>query len=283
MASRRANAVPAISTRPGPFLKWAGGKSQLLASFDQFFPEKFNRYFEPFLGGGAVYFHLYWRQHHRFDAFLNDYNGELINAYAIVRDQVDALCRQLTKHKNESEYFYSVRSQDVTKLTPLQRASRLIYLNKTCFNGLYRVNSKGQFNVPFGSYKNPRMCDPANLKAVSGALRQATLSCGTFDAAVETARRGDLIYFDPPYQPISTTSNFTGYTRSSFTEDDQMRLAETARRLKRRGCHVMLSNSDNEFIRKLYGDFQIHTVYATRAINCRADRRGKISELLITC
>lgn len=281
MASRRANALPDASPRPTPFLKWAGGKSQLLASFDQFFPKNFQRYFEPFLGGGAVFFHLYGTRP-AFQANLSDCNEELINAYKSVKDRVGLLCRSLAKHKNESEYFYAVRSQDVSRLTPVERASRLIYLNKTCFNGLYRVNRKGHFNVPFGSYKNPRMCDPSNLQAVSEALQRAQLRCTNFEAAVEQARKGDLVYFDPPYQPISTTSNFTGYTKSSFTADDQARLAALARKLEARGCTVMLSNSDNELIRELYKDFRIHTLYANRAINCRADRRGKITELLIT-
>ncbi len=281
MASRRANALPVSTSRPTPFLKWAGGKSQLLTTFDQFFPDKFEGYFEPFLGGGAVFFHLYGTRP-AFHASLSDGNQELINAYQIVRDQVGALCRSLSKHKNESDYFYSVRAQDVTKLSKVERASRLIYLNKTCFNGLYRVNSKGHFNVPFGSYKNPRLCDENNLHAVSAALSDADLSCANFESVLDKAGRGDFVYFDPPYQPLSTTSNFTGYTKSSFTEADQQRLADVAEQLKARGCFVMLSNSDNEFIRKIYRRFRVHTVMATRAINCRADRRGKISELVIT-
>lgn len=281
MASRRANVLPVGTSRTTPFLKWAGGKAQLLTTFDEFFPEQFRRYFEPFLGGGAVFFHLYGTRP-AFSAFLSDGNQELINAYEVVRDQVDALCRSLSKHKNESAYFYSVRAQNPSHLSPLERASRLIFLNKTCFNGLYRVNSKGHFNVPFGSYKNPRMCDVANLKAVSAALSTAQLSWAGFESVLAHARRGDLIYFDPPYQPLSTTSNFTGYTKSSFTEADQERLAAVAAKLKARGCYVVLSNSDNEFIRKIYRGFRVHTVLATRAINCRADRRGKISELLIT-
>lgn len=281
MASRRANALPVSTSRPTPFLKWAGGKSQLLTTFDRFFPETFQNYFEPFLGGGAVFFHLYGTRP-QFNAFLSDGNQELINAYQVVRDQVDALCRSLSKHKNESDYFYSVRAQDVAKLSRVERASRLIYLNKTCFNGLYRVNSKGHFNVPFGSYKNPRLCDEANLHAVAAALSTAHLDCATFESVLQRAKRGDFVYFDPPYQPLSTTSNFTGYTKSSFTEEDQQRLADLASQLKAKGCFVMLSNSDNEFIRKIYRRFNVHTVLATRAINCRADRRGKISELVIT-
>lgn len=281
MASRRATTAPVSVSRPLPFLKWAGGKSQLLSSFDRHFPDKFNRYFEPFLGGGAVFFHLY-NTRPPFTAFLSDYNEELVNAYQIVREEMDALSESLSRHKNESDYFYEVRSQDVSALSPVERASRLIYLNKTCFNGLYRVNSKGQFNVPFGSYKNPRMCDPDNLRAVSEALTRADIACGGFESIVKRARKGDLVYFDPPYQPISTTSSFTGYTKTSFTGKDQERLADVARQLKRKGCHVILSNSDNDFIRDLYPEFTIHTVLASRAINCRGERRGKVSELLIT-
>jgi DNA adenine methylase len=275
------SAVPLAQFRqPTPFLKWAGGKGQLLPTLSTFLPTKFGRYFEPFVGGGAMFFHLYG-QRPALNAVLSDLNEELINCYEVIRDQVDELIDDLRKHKNESDYFYKVRAQSPRKLTRTERAARIIYLNKTCFNGLYRVNSQGQFNVPFGSYKNPRTCDEENLRAVSLALAHADLSCSTFEQSLKRAKRGDLIYLDPPYQPISSTSNFTGYTKGCFSSNDQAALAELVGKLSDRGCKIMLSNSDNEYIRELYSDFRIETVYANRAINCKGDRRGKITEVLI--
>ena len=266
----------AVEVRPGPLLKWAGGKSQLLSTFDNLFPRSFNRYFEPFLGGGAVFFHLLPER-----ATLSDLNHELINCYQVVRDDVDRLIELLRRHKNDKAYYYKVRAWDSRKLEPLERAARLIFLNKTCFNGLYRVNSQGQFNVPFGRYKNPKLCDEPNLHAVSQALSSVELRCAPFEEVLRQAKKGDFVYLDPPYQPISPTSNFTGYTKDAFAFEDQKRLCKAAQVLNRRGCRFMLSNSDNEFIRELYQEFQIVTVQANRAINCRADRRGRISELLI--
>lgn len=266
--------------KPSPFLKWAGGKSQLLNTFEEFIPSDFNRYHEPFVGGGAMFFHMYGHSPELI-ASLSDLNDELINCYSVVRDNVEQLIKALKKHRNESEYFYEVRALDTSKLTDVQRAARLIYLNKTCFNGLYRVNSRGQFNVPFGSYKNPRTCDEDNLHATSRALKNTKLGHQHFSKALSTAGKGDFVYLDPPYQPLSATSNFTSYTSKCFGEPDQQQLASVYAQLDKRGCKVMLSNSDNEFVKELYKDFRQETVYATRAINCRADRRGRISELLI--
>lgn len=261
---------------PSPFLKWAGGKSRLLPSFRKYFPKSYRRYFEPFIGGGAVFFHLLPPQ-----AVLSDLNPELINCYEIVRDQVEELIELLKRQRNEKHYFYATRKKDTGKLSALQRAARFIYLNKTCFNGLYRENRSGQFNVPFGKYKNPRICDAENLRAVSLVLQDISLKCGPFDSVLKQARKGDFVYLDPPYHPLNKTSNFTNYTKHSFRHEDQARLAEVVRTLSKRGCLVMLSNSDNELIRDLYDGFRIETVYAPRAINCKADRRGPISELLI--
>lgn len=268
------------SSQPYPILKWAGGKTQLLPSLAAYLPDRFDRYYEPFVGGGAMFFYLLnTRQSLR--GFLSDYNEELINCYCAVRDNVEAVIRQLKKHRNDREYYYRLRAQDPKSLADAERAARLIFLNKTCFNGLYRVNSRGQFNVPFGDYKNPRTCDEVNLRAVSQALQTIKIQSSHFGDALKSARRGDFVYFDPPYQPLSATANFTSYTSRCFGENDQRQLADVVRQLAKRSCKIMLSNSDNDFIRELYRGFRIETVWATRAINCKGDRRGRVSELVI--
>lgn len=267
--------------RPSPFLKWAGGKGQLLATYDQFFPASFNNYCEPFTGGGAVFFHLK-NTRAAFSATLSDLNDELVNCYRVIRDEPDELIARLMKHENSSEYFYWLRSLDASTLSNAARAARLIYLNKTCFNGLYRVNSKGQFNVPFGSYKNPNFCDRTNLIACSAALKNVDVAHRNFEEVLEHARKGDFVYFDPPYHPLSTTANFTSYTKNSFSPADQEKLAKVALKLSKRGCKVMLSNSDTPFIRSIYSQFTINTVYALRAINCKAEGRGPVAEVVAT-
>ena len=267
--------------RAGPFLKWAGGKSQLLSTYQQSFPSEFKSYLEPFTGGGAVFFHLRSTRP-AFKATLADLNEELVNCYATIRDNVDELIEHLNQHHNNQEYFYAVRAIDTTTLSQAQRAARLIYLNKTCFNGLYRVNGKGQFNVPFGSYKSPRFCDEKNLRACSAALQNVDTVHQPFQNVLKTARKGDFIYFDPPYHPLSSTANFTSYTKNSFSGADQENLAEVVAQLHKRGCLIMLSNSDTPFIRHLYKNFEINTVYALRAINCKADGRGPVAEVLVT-
>ena len=279
---RKLTGLPSESAiqRATPFLKWAGGKSQLITTYDAFFPKTFNRYFEPFTGGGAIFFHLK-NSHKDFKASLSDLNAELINCYTMIRDDVEALIEQLQSHPNEAEYFYKLRSIDAKTLSEIERAARLIYLNKTCFNGLYRVNSKGQFNVPFGRYKNPRTCNETNLRACSAALANVDLNCRPFDHVLKYAKKGDLVYFDPPYHPLSSTANFTSYTRNCFSGDDQEHLAEVFAKLDKRGCHVMLSNSDCAFIRDIFKDFRIETVNAIRAINCKSEGRGKITEVLV--
>ncbi len=261
-----------------PFIKWAGGKSQLLPQMSKLFPPKdqINRYFEPFLGGGAVFFHL---QHPK--SYLSDTNNKLIELYEIVKNNVEDLIKALRKHKNEHDYFYEVRSQKPAALSPVERAARLIYLNKTCFNGLYRENSKGEFNVPFGKYKNPAICDAEGLRAASMALKNAKISQGEFHSVLGKAKTTDFIYFDPPYQPLNKTSSFTSYTANGFGETEQIELANVYRELSDRGCFVMLSNSDTPLIRELYKDFCINEIQASRAINSKAEGRGKITELLV--
>ena len=280
LKNRRLQALPGIGQTASPFLKWVGGKSQLLNSFQAYLPETFKAYFEPFTGGAALFYRLR-NSNHFFRAQLSDQNEELINCYKIVRDHVEDLIRDLKKHVNDEEYFYQLRAVDPSRLSEIQRASRLIYLNKTCFNGLYRVNSKGQFNVPFGSYKNPAICNEENLRACSKSLNDVNIMVQPFEEVLSQARKGDFVYFDPPYHPLNCTSNFTSYTKNSFNSEDQKRLAETFAALDKRGCKLMLSNSDCEFIRELYADFRIETVYAIRAINCKATGRGRISEVLI--
>jgi DNA adenine methylase len=279
---------PAIA--PRPFLKWAGGKSQLLQQYLPFFPKTCRNYYEPFLGGGAVFFFLNATvQPQR--AFLMDINLELINVYRCLQDDVGQVIDRLAQHQTHhcETYYYQVRSQ--TPAAPdwfdrgpdWERAARLMYLNKTCFNGLYRENSKGQFNVPIGRYKNPPILDPELLTAASEALQTAQIEVQSFEVILEHATTSeDFVYFDPPYFPISDTSKFTSYNREAFTADDQIRLRDTFAALSQRGVKVMLSNSDCAFIRDLYADYNIHTLYASRHINSKGSKRGKISELLIT-
>ncbi len=270
-----------ISTPPRPFLKWAGGKGRLLGQYEPFLPAAIDTYYEPFLGGGALFFHLAGRMQR---AVLGDINPELVNVYCCVRDQVEPLIRHLWDHqrRHNPSYYYEVRQRQALR-SPIERAARLIYLNKTCYNGLYRENSQGHFNVPVGNYKNPAICDPSLLRAASAALQIAELQTFSFEELrSRSLSPQDFVYFDPPYHPISPTSSFTGYSRYGFTSDDQIRLARVFATLSTRGQRVMLSNSDCEFIRQLYPDFSLHPIQAARAINSRAGRRGKIGELLIT-
>jgi len=276
-------AVATISSQPQarPFLKWAGGKGRLLAQYQPYFPATIDTYYEPFLGGGAVFFHLAGQVH---QAILGDINPELVNVYQCVRDRTADLITRLQRHKqrHSPDYYYQVRQQH-TLVDPVERAARLIYLNKTCYNGLYRENSQGHFNVPVGRYKSPAICDPNLLQLAAAALQQAEIQQFSFEAILHWPLSSrDLVYFDPPYHPISATSSFTSYNRYGFTASDQQRLAQVFRQLADRGIPVMLSNSDCEFIRQLYQGFAIHPIQAARAINSRAGRRGKISELLIT-
>lgn len=274
-------AVTSLCQQPRPFLKWAGGKGRLIEQYRVFFPAHFSRYYEPFLGGGAIFFHLHDRCQ---QARLADLNDELVNVYRCVRDDVEAIIEILHKHQKRHcrDYYYAVRANHRVR-SPLYRAARLIYLNKTCFNGLYRENSKGEFNVPMGRYKKPNVCDAATLKSASSALQCAELACAEFTDILHHAKGDqDFVYFDPPYHPISATSSFTGYSRYGFRAEDQQRLQHTFAQLAERGVSVMLSNSDCDFIRDLYQDFYVYRIQASRAINSNAKRRGKISELVIT-
>ena len=266
----------------GPFLKWAGGKSQLLKEIVPLIPSHFETYFEPFLGGAALLFHLL---DHRpsLKAFISDSNSELINCYLSIQSNVEEVIEALKIHRNDKHHYYKIRSQDVKRLLPCERAARLIYLNKTCFNGLYRVNRSGQFNVPFGKYRNPRIVDEEKLRSVSKILRRARveIACLDFEQALKRARAGDFVYLDPPYQPLSSTSSFTSYTKSNFDEAAQIRLCQTFESLDARGVFVLLSNSNSELVRKLYADYKVLEVQAARAINCNGNGRGRIGELLV--
>ncbi len=266
---------------PGPFLKWAGGKAQLLAAFRGLYPRQpIQRYVDPFLGGGAVFFHVKETLKPR-RALLADANGELIATYKAIRSDVEGVIEALMRHKENhgEKYFYELRTKNPT--SPSERAARLIYLNKTCFNGLYRVNSRGIFNVPFGRYENPSIFDPQALRGASAALRAVTLRTGDFRKTLDKAGEGDFVYLDPPYQPVSSTANFTSYTNQPFGQSDQEALAALYGRLAKRGCLMMLSNSDTRFVRKLYRGFDVRTVPARRNINSRGDRRGPVTEVVV--
>ena len=270
-----------IVENPHPFLKWAGGKRQLLSQIDLYIPKSFNKYIEPFVGGGALFFYLLPK-----NAILNDINQDLINAYRVIKEKVSELITSLKKHKNEEEYFYKIRSVDrnldeFKTWSDVEKASRIIYLNRCCYNGLYRVNSKGYFNAPFGKYKNPKICNEENLKLVHKVLKDVKLMNTSFELCLNYAKKDDFIYFDPPYVPISESANFTSYTKSSFKKEDQIKLFNVFKELDQKGCKLLLSNSYNEFILKLYKNYQINIVYAKRAINSNPDKRGEIKELLI--
>ncbi len=268
-----------------PFLKWAGGKQQLLAQFEPLFPGQMNRYFEPFVGSGAVFFYLWSTKRVGAGVQLSDNNPELINVYQVVRDGVDELIAHLYEHqaRHSREHYYAVRGQDRNgaTLSQVERAARFIYLNRTCYNGLYRVNSRGHFNTPMGSYKNPRVVFADELKAASAALASVNLAVQPFDRMVEIAARGDFVYFDPPYDPLSKTASFTSYTADHFADREQERLAAVFRQLSERGCRCMLSNSYTPFILELYRDFRIDLVQANRAVNSVASRRGPINEVVV--
>lgn len=271
-----------------PFVKWAGGKKQLLKELDPFIPKDFQRYFEPFLGGGAMFFHLV-SKNRRFKAYLTDKNSELINAYIVIRKDLDNLITTLRKNEvaykaDRYEYYYKLR-KEAKGVTDTERAARFITLNKTCYNGLYRVNKNGEFNVPMGSYKNPLICDSKNLRKVSLSLKFTDAWIRTLDykAALEMAHRDDFVYLDPPYDPTSATSNFTGYTEYGFDDDDQKELCRIFGELDRKGCKIILSNSDTPLIRDLYKGYNkyLKEVYAVRIINCKASRRMGHKELVI--
>ena len=272
-----------------PFLKWAGGKTQILFELEKFVPSEFNRYFEPFLGGGAVFFHLTGKNLH-FTAYLSDTNEELITVYRVVKGDVEKLIDILKKHqkdydKGPTEFYYELRK--FVPHTDVERAARFIALNKTCYNGLYRVNKGGIFNVPIGRYKNPLICASNNLRNASLSLRNSKVIIERSDykqIVLENAREGDFIYLDPPYNPASSTASFTSYTNSGFTNTDQKELRDVFTELMNRKCKVLLSNSDTKFIRELYSEFATYfkEVNVLRSINCRGSKRIGHKELIIS-
>jgi DNA adenine methylase len=265
---------------PLPILKWAGGKSRLLDQLVAHVPTSFGRYFEPFVGGAALFFRLRPER-----ATLSDLNSDLINVYRSVAFELDVVKRRLAIHqeKHSETYYYEMRTRwnTVGAITGVDRAAAFIYLNKTCYNGLWRVNSKGEFNVPVGRYEDPSILDPANLAAAGKVLARAELLVRPFADVADAAEAGDFVYFDPPYQPVSETARFVSYTASSFGEDDQRALADLVHGLVRRGVHVMVSNSDTPLIRDIYRGLIQHQVLCPRAINSRASARGPARELVI--
>lgn len=267
-----------VRTSAKPFLKWAGGKRRLLTQYEPHWPRIDGTYREPFVGSGAVFFHLQPERSH-----LSDINPELVNAYQCVRDRLPELEAQLARHRDchDRDYYYATRSLAPRDLSPVQRAARLIYLNKTCFNGLYRENSRGEFNVPIGKYKKPSILQTDVLRAASTALQGVTIELAPFGHIGDRAQAGDFIYFDPPYYPLSTTSSFTAYTRHAFGDAEHVQLHDLFVNLQRRGIRAAVSNSDCPRIRELYAEFNIVEIAAGRAINSRSDRRGEIKELLI--
>jgi len=275
--------APVLEANPQakPFVKWAGGKKQLVPQIEPFLPEKMAHYYEPFTGGGAVFFHL--ANAGRFErATLNDWNAELVDTYRTIRDDPEDLIEKLSGRTVSKDEFLRMRRKNAKKLSPIDRAVRLIYLNKTCFNGLYRVNQKGQFNVPFGKWKkSPRVFEPENLRACSAVLQDVEILQGDFVEVVKQAGAGDTVYLDPPYVPLNPTSNFSSYTSGGFTIRDQERLALAFRELVERGVQVIQSNSDTPTIRELYRGFEMHEVMARRSINSKGTKRGPVGELVI--
>lgn len=271
------NGVPTL-------VKWAGGKKQLLEQFEQFFPKKIERYFDPFVGGGAVAFYLLKTHPEIKKIYLSDINEELIITYNAIKNNIEKLISLLKEYKlkHNKEFYYEIRAEDVKKLNQIQIAARFIYLNKTCFNGLYRVNSKGGFNVPIGSYKNPGICNEEELMEISKLLQKDDVAVKQFYDAIKEAKTGDFVYFDPPYYPLNGKSSFTTYTKDNFLEKEQEHLAKMFKELDKRGCKVMLSNSDTNFIKSLYKEYTINLVKAKRMINCDATKRGVINEVVVT-
>ena len=272
--------VARSGVKPSPFVKWAGGKGRLLHQMEKWFPPHYNSYVEPFVGGGAVFFRLLPER-----ATLGDLTEELMNVYQVIKDDVDSLMQSLDDHdgqKMDPDYYYEVRRWNPQDLDPVAKAARTVFLNKTCYNGLYRVNSRGEFNVPFGTYENPKLYDSPNLRACRAALQGVRLVIGHYRTTLKHAMEGDFVYLDPPYHPISETANFTSYTKDSFSENDQKELAEAFSRLATKGCHVMLSNSATPLVEDLYSGYEIHTVKAQRPISSKAETRGEIKEFLVT-
>lgn len=270
-----------------PVLKWVGGKRQLIEDIDPLIPKKISTYVEPFVGGAAILFHLQPKK-----AIINDFNDELMNVYKVIRDNPDGLIKILEKHKNANseEYYYETRGldrlSDYEKFSNEEKAGRILYLNKTCYNGLFRVNSSGQFNAPYGKYKNPAIVNDVTIKAVSNYFNSANIKflTGDYKEALKGLRKGAFVYFDPPYMPVSSSSNFTGYTENGFGYEKQVELRDECLKLHRKGIKFLQSNSYTPEILELYSDssvFTIKVVQAKRSINSKSDKRGEISEVLI--
>ena len=289
-----------------PFLKWAGGKGQLLKEIERYYPfdsGKITKYAEPFVGGGAVLFDIL-SKYDLEQIYISDINAELINTYRIIRDDIDALIEMLYSMKNEfipldtdarKEYYIKKREHfnelkvNGNENINIEKAALMIFLNKTCFNGLFRVNKKGLFNVPMGSYKNPMICDEANLRAVSDKLQKVTIVCGDYRESADFIDENTFVYFDPPYRPITDTASFTAYTENLFNDEEQIELARFVDEMHKKGAKVVISNSDpknsnaeDDFFDNIYSAHNIKRVEATRMINCNSEARGKIKELLIS-
>jgi len=266
-----------------PLLKWAGGKRQLLPEIEKHMPNRFSTYYEPFMGGGAVCFYLQANQ-----AVINDSNVELVNLYNVVKNKPDELIEELQQHQNTAEYFYHIRSWDRDKeiyqgLTDVVRASRLIFLNRTCYNGLFRVNRAGQFNVPFGRYKNPNIINETTIRAIHHYFSKNAIQIlnTDFAQALTSVTQNDFVYFDPPYDPLSQSASFTSYTHGGFDRKEQERLKHVCDELNEKGVRFLLSNSATDFIQNLYSDYEVQLINAKRAINSKADGRGVVSEVLV--
>ncbi len=264
-----------------PVIKWVGGKTKLLPELLARMPERFGRYYEPFAGGAALFFRTAPRR-----AVLSDANEDLIALYTAITEDVNAVIRRLQHHReaHDEKHYYAMRAkwnEHHESWSNAERAAAFIYLNKTCFNGLWRVNRAGDFNVPIGRYADPPICVPDALRAAQAVLARAELRCGDYKKAVEDAHKGDFAYFDPPYDPVTPTANFTSYSAVGFGPDDQRALADTARQLVAKGVQVMLSNSDTPFIRSIYKGFKIDRVKCPRAINSNAAKRGDVDEVII--
>lgn len=287
-----------------PFIKWVGGKTQLIEQLDRQLPADFGNwqdatYIEPFVGGGAMLFYMLQQYPNIGHAVINDINPDLAICYRTVRDNPDMLIESLrdiqnaylalTTEETRKEFFLSVRNRYNEKnLDPIENTTKFFFLNRTCFNGLYRVNKKGLFNVPFGKYANPLICDEMTIKADSRLLQRVEILTGDFEAIFEHAANNTLFYFDPPYRPLSDTSSFNDYTKESFNDDDQVRLKEYCDRVHQAGHKFMLSNSDckgkneeDNFFDALYGEYEIERVWASRNINSDASKRGKLTEILV--
>ena len=277
MSVLKASFCPQRSRIPRPFLKWAGGKNQLLPVLLKKLPKFTGRYHEPFVGGGALFFELANPQ-----SRISDLNQELIDCYTIVRDQPEALISILKEYIYTKDFYYSVRAKLPEELDIVTRAARTIYLNRTGFNGLYRVNSKGLFNVPMGRYKNPRICNEENLLGCAKALKSAIIECCSFETVLDVSKPGDFVYLDPPYIPLSNTANFTAYEKSGFGMENQEKLRDVFAGLTEKGVFAMLSNAFVPWIETAYAAFNIYKAAAVRLVNSDATKRGEVTEVVVT-